>query len=323
MPHQHNKKRPPRTIRLRPDFGGRLGGVPKSKHPTRIVTMEFQPKHCADGKAGLANTPASDAMAFWRRSFGPHLSFAFLLLSLTITPNVAAQANLRAAAKEVPPTSLDRPTTGQEILSKLVEYAHARETQLHQYSVIQTYVVKNQKGRALARATVRMQYQSPPGAKTFTTELARGSRLIRRIVFKPLMEQEAQTAAGRSQQASAIGPGNYTFDLLGKEHVEPYECFVVRAIPRRRDKYLFEGKIWINAEDFGIVKVTGRPARKPSFWIKQVDFVRDYQKVEQFWLPASDKAVATIRFVGQRTLTIDYADYDLTLGSDPPWKKTR
>jgi hypothetical protein len=58
------------------------------------------------------------------------------------------------------------------------------------------------------------------------------------------------------------------------------------------------------------VKVTGRPAKKPSFWIKHVDFVREYQKVNQFWLPSSDKAIADIRFFGRRTLTIDYAGYE-------------
>jgi hypothetical protein len=192
-----------------------------------------------------------------------------------------------------------------------VEYNHYKESHLLQYSVVQTYVVKNAKGRSLAETVVRMEYRAP-GVKTFTTQFARGSRLIRQLVFKPLMEQEVQTAAGRGRQASAIGPGNYAFELLGEEQVDPYHCFVVRAIPRRKDKYLFEGKIWVNAKDFGIVKITGHPAKKPSFWMKQVDFERGYQRVDGFWLPFSDNAVADIRFFGRRTLTIDYAHYNLS-----------
>jgi hypothetical protein len=99
---------------------------------------------------------------------------------------------------------------------------------------------------------------------------------------------------------------------LGEEQIYPYHCFVVRAIPRRRDKYLFEGKVWVNVDDFGIVKIVGHPALKPSFWIKQVEFKRGYQRVDGFWLPFSDNAVAEIRFLGRKTLTIDYAHYNFT-----------
>lgn len=258
-------------------------------------------------------------MAFRLQALGGHFGAALLLLPLSIATVKGTQSNPRETADAVQPGSVDKPTTLREILSKLIEHNHYKETQLRHYSVVQTYVVKNEKGRALAETQVRMQYRTP-GVKTFTTQVANGSRLIRRLVFKPLMEQEVQTAAGRGREASAIGPGNYTFELLGEEHIDPYDCFVVRAIPRRRDKYLFEGKIWIDAQDFGIVKITGHPAKKPSFWVKRIDFVRDYQRVERFWLPLRDNAVAEIRFFGRRTLTIDYANYKLTPGSELGFK---
>jgi hypothetical protein len=175
-------------------------------------------------------------MAFWRKSSDGHLAAAYLLLSLLVTPNAAAQFRPFAAAKVVQPTSFDRPTTGQEILAKFAEHNRERETQLHRYSVTQTYVVKNQNGRALALAMVRVKYQSPPGAKTFTAELARGSRVIRRLVFKRLMEQQARTATGSGLRASAIDPDNYRFDLLNEEQIGPYDCFVVRATPMRQDR---------------------------------------------------------------------------------------
>jgi hypothetical protein len=242
-----------------------------------------------------------------------------VVLPLSIATLVGSQSNPHETAEVVQSAPVDKPATAQEILSKLIEYDHYKETHLRQYSVIQTYVVKNDEGHALAETKVHMQYHAP-GTKTFTTQFARGSRLIRQLVFKPLMEQEVQAAVD-GRQASSIGPGNYTFDLLGKEHIDTYDCFVVRALPRRTDKYLFEGKIWINAEDFGIVKITGHPAKKPSFWMKRVDFVRNYQRVERFWLPLRDNAVADIRFFGRRTLTIDYANYKLTAGSELGFKR--
>jgi hypothetical protein len=256
----------------------------------------------------LRLTSRNMGFRLWVR--GGHFGAALFMLALSIATVVGSQSNPRETAAAGQSASVAKPATARGIVSNLIEHNHYRETHLQQYSVIQTYVVKNEKGRALAETAVRMEYRTP-GAKTFTTQFARGSRLIRRLVFKRLMEQEVQTATGRGHQASAVGPGNYAFDLLGEEHIDPYDCFVVRAIPRRRDKYLFEGKIWISAEDFGIVKITGHPAKRPSFWMKRVDFVRDYQRVERFWLPLRDKAVADMRFFGRKTLTIDYADYNI------------
>jgi len=57
------------------------------------------------------------------------------------------------------------------------------------------------------------------------------------------------------------------------------------------------------------VKITGHLAKSPSFWIKRVDFVRDYQKIDGFWLLSREEAVSGVRIYGKETLTIDYQDY--------------
>jgi len=57
------------------------------------------------------------------------------------------------------------------------------------------------------------------------------------------------------------------------------------------------------------VKITGHLAKSPSFWIKRVDFVRDYQKIDGFWLLSREEAVSAVRIYGKETLTIDYQDY--------------
>ncbi|MGC2400261.1 MAG: hypothetical protein WA510_10780 [Acidobacteriaceae bacterium] len=57
------------------------------------------------------------------------------------------------------------------------------------------------------------------------------------------------------------------------------------------------------------MKITGHLAKSPSFWIKQVDFVRDYQKIGGFWLLSREEAVSVIRIFGKETLTVDYRNY--------------
>jgi len=43
-----------------------------------------------------------------------------------------------------------------------------------------------------------------------------------------------------------------------------------------------------------MVKIAGHPAKKPSFWINRADFVRQYQKIGQFWVPYRDETLFTI-----------------------------
>jgi hypothetical protein len=57
------------------------------------------------------------------------------------------------------------------------------------------------------------------------------------------------------------------------------------------------------------VRIEGRPAKSPSFWIKSVRFVHTYHKNGSFWWPESDRSVSDVRIIGANTLTIDYFDY--------------
>jgi hypothetical protein len=79
--------------------------------------------------------------------------------------------------------------------------------------------------------------------------------------------------------------------------------------PKHKRTDLFDGKIWIDNKDFAIVKITGRLAKSPSFWIKQVDFLRNYQEIDGFWLLSKEEAVSATRIFGKETLTIDYQNY--------------
>jgi hypothetical protein len=74
---------------------------------------------------------------------------------------------------------------------------------------------------------------------------------------------------------------------------------------------LFAGKIWIDVEDYAVVRIEGHPAKKLSFWIEQADFVRQYQKIDGFWLPQRDVTFVQVRLYGKKALTIDHQDYSV------------
>ncbi len=200
--------------------------------------------------------------------------------------------------------------TGDVILAKLLEHNRQREARLQRYSVPRTYRVLNDKGKVQAEVQVVLHYRAP-GTKEFKIVSEKGSGLIRSRVFKPLMQSEVETAAGRNRHDSSISHNNYTFNLIGEEDLDGYHCFVVQVTPKRNDTYLFKGKIWIHATEFAVVQIAGQPAKTPSFWINQVDFVRRNQKIGEFWLPLKDESVTQVKISGKNILTIDYTHYEI------------
>ena len=175
-----------------------------------------------------------------------------------------------------------------ELFSRLIEHAHWQGNRLERFSVVRIYKVEDDKGKTYAQEVVLMEYRAP-GIKTFATTSESGSAFIRGHVFKQLMKREAGRAADRQDPDSSVTPDNYAFETLGKERIGSTNCFVVHAIPKRKETYLFEGKMWIDDQDFAIVRVTGHLAKSPSFWVNRVDFVRQYRKIDGFWLPQKDE----------------------------------
>jgi hypothetical protein len=186
-----------------------------------------------------------------------------------------------------------------------------RAVSLLEYSANRKYQVTNDKGKLRSETRVSLQYQSPD-SKQFKILSESGPAMLRNIV-KSLLTFETEAALGRGGSDSSITPVNYTFQLAGKDTVEGHNCFVVQVSPKRKDKYLFEGKIWIEEKEFAVVRIIGRPAKRPSFWIKSANFIRHYQKIGGTWLPLRDETVSQVRLFGENVLTIDHANYKVSL----------
>ena len=240
-----------------------------------------------------------------------------VIFGLTVSGGLAAdKTSADVVSQSLSPLQFPfQSMTSDELFTKLVEHNRIRELRLEQYSAVRTYEVTNDKGKVYAEEVVRVDYQAPD-RKTFVTESEKGSALVRDLVLKHLIESESETSSGRARRDSSIKPANYEFNLLGQQDLGPYHCLVVEAHPKREDKYLFEGKVWIDAEDYAIVRIAGRPAQKLSFWITRADFVRQYQKIEGFWLPAKDETLVHVRLYGKKTLTIDHHDYVINRAND-------
>jgi len=238
------------------------------------------------------------------------LLLAAILIGLTGAA-VGAWAQLSQESDQTLATPLEPLRTGvteDQIFAQLLAHNEQRKAALSDYTALRTYQVVDLKGKVHAEEIGRMEFRAPD-KKTFIVTSEKGSGLIRHLALNPLINSEIETAAGKEHHDSAIAPDNYTLTLLGEQQVGPYRCFVVQAAPKRKDKYLFEGKLWIDVEDYAVVRIEGSPAKKLSFWIERADFVRQYQKIGGFWLPQRDETFVQVRLYGKKVLTIDHQDY--------------
>ncbi|HEV2380683.1 MAG TPA: hypothetical protein VG206_12930 [Terriglobia bacterium] len=264
----------------------------------------------------------------------PVLTAAQALDSPNPTPDAAAPAmtpapGLAPTGGVIPGPLLPLQAThavlsGEGLFAKVLEHDRMCEATLRQYSSLRTYSVINDKGKSYVQEVIAVDFHAPD-SKTFVTKSQSGSPLVRALVFDRLVQSEKETSSGRSHRDSGMKPQNYILKLIGEQDVGLYHCLVAEATPRRRDRYLFEGQVWISIDDYGIVRMAGHPARPLSFWLTRADFVRQYQKVGGFWLPAEDETLAQVRLYGKKTLRVKYDDYQVNgapnapaTGSGPP-----
>jgi len=240
----------------------------------------------------------------------------FLVLLTALVPSWPAhgqQSAFTGASDAVvsPNPAVVGDQSANEIVSRVLAENKRRNERLPNYSVTRTYQIQTPEGKLAAQTVVRMDYRAPD-AKTFEKTSEKGSGIVRHLVFDRLMDSETESSTGKEHKDSALTPANYDFRLVGAEDVGSYHCFVLEVAPKRKDKYLFEGKIWIDNQDFAVAKIEGHPAKKPSFWVNQVDFVREYQKVDEFWLPLRDESHVEVKIYGKRVLTVEHGQYVLT-----------
>jgi hypothetical protein len=219
---------------------------------------------------------------------------------------------LPALTQEKPSSGL---LTADEVMQRVVQMNELRAKAIDDYSSIRTYLFESRGlSHEVADMVVRVDYKAP-NTKEFTIVSESGSGTARKRVFKKLLEAEQESLEDDNQRRSAVTPENYTFRLLECSRTEADEFYVLDAQPRKTTKFLFQGRIWIDGNDFAITRVEGETAVNPSWWTLRTDFKRTYQKVDHFWLPESNESTTKVRIFGTADLTIKYGEYRINEAS--------
>lgn len=242
-------------------------------------------------------------MEMTRRSFDRR-SVSMVVIGTALLP----VASLFAASVPVAtPVSLG------QIVAALEQTEHRKQHDLQAYSSIRRYVLKNQRFNQDAEMIVKMEFTSEKG-KHFEILSEHGAEGLSRRLLRKVLDGEADTSRTQAKEFSMVTPQNYEFRLIGSEIHADRPCYILEIKPKIKSKYLLDGKIWVDSEDFQLVRMEGRTAASLSFWVGKPYIIFDFQKVGEFWLAARNQALTNARFIGATELTIEIQGYELQPG---------
>lgn len=219
------------------------------------------------------------------------------------------------SAAQSPPSSVrvqNAPLTADQVITNLVEKNKERAQALHEFQGMRIYRMQYRgfPGDRDAEMVVKAAYQSP-ASKEFTVVSQSGSKFIIDHVFKKLLEGEQEAQDEENRKRTALDTTNYDFVLDQYEVTPAGAQYVLSVLPKSKNKFLYRGKIWVDAKDFAVVRIEAEPAKSPSFWIKKSEIRHTYTKVSDFWLPAENHTESLIRLGGRAVLSIEYKDYKI------------
>jgi hypothetical protein len=149
----------------------------------------------------------------------------------------------------------------------------------------------------------------PPDSKKYAIQQTSGTGLGPRIVRR-MLEREAEIT--KDYSSTDISPDNYDFRFIREDEVSGQRCYVLELVPRRKDKNLLRGNIWVDANTSLLHRTEGEPAKKPSWWLRDVRLVFVYGDVDGMWLQTASEATANVRMLGQHTMIAHDVSYKIS-----------
>jgi outer membrane lipoprotein-sorting protein len=235
--------------------------------------------------------------------------------ALTLLLLVGIGLQLRAAAQS---ETVRPPLSTEQVVQNLARMNAERAQKLRSYQGKRIYRLEYHgfPGTRNAEMVVDVKYEAP-GTKEFIIESETGSKLVIDRVFKKLLQSDKEALQAENQRRTALNEENYVFTLVGYEITSAGSMYVLAVEPTRKDKFLYSGRIWVDGEDFAVVRIEAAPAKNPSFWTTNTKIEHRYVKVNDCWLPAQNHSLTSVRLGGHADLTIEYLNYQVTPASLP------
>jgi hypothetical protein len=206
--------------------------------------------------------------------------------------------------------------TASQVVARLVQKNAGRANALERYQGRRSYRLDyvGFPENLHAEMIVDVSYTAPD-SKEFKVLSESGSTWIVNHILKRLLKSEHEASEAANRERTTLNSQNYDFTMIADQNTEEGCPYVLAVQPKMPTKFVYRGRIWVNAKDFAVCRIEAEPAQNPSFWIRQTQIHHAYLKIGDFWFPAENRSVSTLRLGGRATLAIEYGDYKIPRGT--------
>ena len=198
--------------------------------------------------------------------------------------------------------------TDQEIGDRITNANAQSRASLPTYSVLRTYNLHSSRLSHDATMTVRVDYRGGRAERFDVVKVENASFIGKKVLNKII---ESETEANKKDGEMDISNANYKFHVSGTAAQNGTLCYVVELTPKRSSKFLLQGRAWVDAAEFAIVRLEGHPAASVGFGVGKPNLVIDFQKIGEFWMAAHNRSEAHGFLFGSSVLTVDFSGYQL------------
>jgi hypothetical protein len=210
-----------------------------------------------------------------------------LFLSLAVMVSASAQSGSAAPTVET-------------ILVRMAQARAENRARLRPYVVTRDYTLfGKERNRSKAEVTAEVTFV-PPNSKQFSIQQSSGSGMGERLVRRML---KGETEVVEDYGSTDISPDNYDFRFVGEETVDSQRCYVLELLPKRKQKTLLRGSVWVDVNTYLLHRMEGEPAKNPSWWLRNVRITLFYGDVGGMWLQTASEVTTNVRIFGQHAIT--------------------
>jgi hypothetical protein len=232
------------------------------------------------------------------RTYGVHMRqriIGLLFLYLGVATCASAQAGSIIPAIE-------------DILAGMAQARTENQARFRSYIVTRDYKLFGKERLRIKSQVIADISFVPPATKTYMIQKTNGTGFGETLVRRMLI---GEVEIARDYASTDFSADNYDFRFIIEENIGGQSCYVLELLPKRKDKNLLQGKIWVDAGTFLPQRIEGVPIKTPSWWLRSLRLELSYGEVGGMWLQTTLEATAAVRIFGVHTMVSRDVKYQL------------
>jgi len=199
--------------------------------------------------------------------------------------------------------------TAETLTARMAQARAENRARLRPYIVTRDYkLFGTDESKAKSEVIADVVF-APPDSKKYTIEETNGSGLGQ-ILVRRMLASEAEVT--KDHVSTDLSADNYNFRFIREADVSGQRCYVLELLPRRKERHLLHGDIWVDANTYLLRRFEGELAKPPSWWVRDVSVTFVYGNVGGMWLQTATEAAADVRILGRATMVSRDVKYKIT-----------